>query len=246
MTSSSYPGPERQGVDTAVPGWYPNRAALGGCAWWTGRAWGWPFSGPADRPGPPPSGLAAAEPRWPAWQAWLLWLAVAYWSALGGAAVCTIIGMCLVTGRPADDATPALRGAMLFMNVVLWLSGTAMARGKRTRAMRSGLNPCEAGPPPGLRAGRLLLTSLPVWVYCLSLLLSLAALVASVSHAESGWWIQMCLATVVAGQFAALGARSFRAYRDARPQGVAPDGPGPARCLSGWHAWLPPDGGGDK
>lgn len=230
MTPSSYPGPERQGVGTADPGWYPNRAALGGWAWWTGRAWGWPFSGPADQPGPPPSRLAAPPPTWLAWPGWLLWLAVACWSALGGVAVCTIIGMCLTSGRPVDDATSVLRGVMLFMNVVLWLSGIAMARGGRTRGMRSGLSPREAGPPPGIRAGRRagLLTSLPVWVYCLSFLLSLGALVASVSHAGSDWWKQMCLATVVVCQFAALGARSFRAYRDARPQDLAPDGLGPA------------------
>jgi hypothetical protein len=122
-------------------------------------------------------------------------------------------------------------GWLLWLAVACWsvLSGIAMARGDRARAMRSGLGAREAGPPPGIRAGRRagLLTSLPVWVYCLSLLLSLSALVASVSHAESDWWKQMCLATVVVCQFAALGARSFRAYRDARPQYMAPDGLGP-------------------
>lgn len=227
MMPSSRAGPDRQDGNVPAPGWYPNRSALGGYAWWTGREWGWPFPGPTRQAAPLPFWPAAAQPRRPTRHSWLVWLTVAYISAPGCAAAGTVLGICLATGRPLDGATSVLLPVMIAMNLVL--GGVSLALGGAPmKDVRFTWGPTEAGPPPGTRSRRRvrLVTSLPAWLvgtYCVILLVLLSTLVAWATHWDSGWCKQVCLAICVACQFALLGARALHTSCRAWRQGPSPD-----------------------
>jgi hypothetical protein len=226
MKVSSDPGQDRHDADAARAGWYPCRGALGGYAWWTGREWGWPLSGPADRPGPP--GPAAAQAGWPAaeepgWLArhgWLLWLGVAYISTLGCAAACVILGTCLATGRPVDGATSVLRVVVMFANFLVCCEVAISGRTRARHLRRAGM------PPPGARAARKARwpqfhEAWLAWFYGLTFLVYVGAFVGWLTHTGPGWGSQVSLATAVTCQCALMAAAGLDTAWSVRRRGRA-------------------------